>query len=97
VKHMIGAALAVGWKSATWITPSHRSLPGKATKSGSTVSQPIDQPVEKWNRAKPLALFLWEGPDYSAEQVKSGVVPPSFTCYDSISNPRLILEVGITV
>ncbi len=86
-----------GWKSAKWITPRHGSLPGKATKSGSTVSQPIDQLVEKWDRSKPLALFLWEGSAYSAEFVKSGVVPPSFTCYDSVSNPRLILEVGITV
>ena len=88
-----------GWKTASWITPSRWYLPGKATKSGSTVSQPIDKLVESWNRAKPLALFLWEGSASvgDAAQVKDDVVPDSFTCYDVISNPRLILKVGITV
>ena len=88
-----------GWKSATWTTPHRWSLPGKATKSGSTVAQPISQLVERWNRATPLALFLWEGSASvgDAEQVKDDVVPDSFTCYDQVSNPRLILKVGITV
>ena len=88
-----------GWGRTSWIAPTDAPLrPGKFTKSGSTLSWPIDRLVEHWNRSTPLALFLEEvygvGP---AEFIKSGVVPYSFTCQSVIINPRLILKVGITV
>jgi hypothetical protein len=98
-----------GWKSATWIAPRGWTkygrnppygfpLAGVFTKSGSTVSQPIDALVQKWNRAKPLALLITEGFGIGpAESTQSGVVPYSFTCQAVVIKPRLMLEVGITV
>jgi hypothetical protein len=87
-----------GWKSATWIIPPGGPLPGKFTKSGSTLSWPIDGLLKKWNRSTPFALSLEEvygvGP---AEFIQSGVVPYSFTCQSVIIKPRLILKVGVTV
>ena len=56
---------------------------------------PIDALVQKWPHTKPLALMLRES--QNAEFIQSGIIPPAFTCFDSITNPRLILHVGTTV
>ena len=62
------------------------------------MSWPIDNLVERWNRSTPFALFLEEiygvGP---AEQIKSSVMPYSFSCQSVIIHPRLVLKVGVTV
>ena len=89
-----------GWMSASWIAPTDAPLSGKYifARSGSTMSWPIDNLVEHWNRSTPFALLLEEvygvGP---AESTKSSVMSYSFTCESVIVHPRLILKVGVTI
>ena len=84
-----------GFDSATWVAPSGGTLPGKKTHSGSSTSVPIDALVQKWPHSKPLGLLLRE--TQNAEFIQSGVIPPAFTCFGLVTNPRLILHVGTTV
>jgi hypothetical protein len=86
-----------GWETSNWIAPTDSPF-HIPTLSGSIMSWSIDTLVKTQNRSKPLALFLQEvygvGP---AEFIKSGIVPFSVSCQDSIVNPRVVIKAGITV
>jgi hypothetical protein len=86
------------WASKSWVVAGGGPLPGKFANDGSTVSWPIDNLVERWNRSIPFVLLLEEanGVGY-AEYVKSSVVPYSFSCQAVIINPRLLLRIGVTI